>query len=89
MIVNGQGAPENKKDQFAPTLENINKDVSSFYMTVDQEIILEDLNNFSFRSFGGIRTQAQENTDNVRVITPPIISNEEIDAASQDRNAIG
>jgi hypothetical protein len=26
MIINGQGAPENSKDIFAPTLENINKD---------------------------------------------------------------
>jgi hypothetical protein len=89
MIVNGQGTPENSKDIFAPTLENINTDFSSIYLTKDQQIIIEDLNNFDFRSFGGIRTQAQERTDNVRISNPPIISNQEIDANTQDKNAIG
>lgn len=89
MIVNGQGAPENSKDIFAPTLENINKDLSSIYLTKDQQIVIEDLNNFSFRSFGGIKTQAQERTDNVRMSNPPIISNEEVDANTQDKKAIG
>ena len=70
-------------------MENINTDFSSIYLTKDQQIIIEDLNNFDFRSFGGIRTQAQERTDNVRISNPPIISNQEIDANTQDKNAIG
>jgi hypothetical protein len=89
MIVNGQGAPENSKDIFAPTLENINKDFSSIYLTKDQQIVIEDLNNFDFRSFGGINAQAQERTDNVRMSNPPIISNEEVDSNTQDKKAIG
>ena len=89
MIVNGQGAPDNSKDIFAPTLENINKDLSSICLTYDQQIVIEDLNNFDFRSFGGINTQAQEKTDNVRMSNPPIISNEEVDANTQDKKAIG
>ena len=89
MIINGQGAPENTKDAFAPTLENINKDMSSIYLTKDQQIVIEDLNNFDFRSFRGINTQAQERTDNVRMSNPPIISNEEVDANTQDKNSIG
>jgi hypothetical protein len=63
--------------------------LSSIYLTKDQQVVIEDLNNFDFRSFRGINTQAQERTDNVRMSNPPIISNEEIDANTQDKNSIG
>ena len=71
------------------TIENINKDASSLYLTYDQEIVLEDLNNFDFRSFGRINAQYQEKTSNVRMASQPIISNEVVDANTQDKNSIG
>jgi hypothetical protein len=89
MIVNGQGQPDNMKDPFSPTVENINKDKSSIYLTYDQQIDITDLNNFSFRSFGGLNAQFQEKTNNVRMSQQPIISNEIVDAETQDKNSIG
>jgi hypothetical protein len=89
MMINGQGTPNNRADSFAPTIENINKDASSLYLTYDQEIVLEDLNNFEFRSFGRINAQYQEKTSNVRMTSQPIISNEIVDANTQDKNSIG
>ena len=89
MIVNGQGQPDNTKDPFSPTVENINKDKSSIYLTYDQQIDITDLNNFSFRSFGGLNAQFQEKTNNVRMSQQPIVSNEIVDAETQDKNSIG
>jgi hypothetical protein len=78
-----------RRIDYKGTLENINKDASSLYLTYDQEIVLEDLNNFEFRSFGRINAQYQEKTDNVRMASKPIISNEIVDANTQDKNSIG
>jgi hypothetical protein len=47
------------------------------------------LNNFDFRSFGRINAQYQEKTNNVRMASQPIISNEIVDANTQDKNSIG
>lgn len=89
MIINGQGTPLNKKDKFSPTIENINSDASSIYLTKDQEIILTDMNNFEFRSFGAsTKTQYQQNINAV-VTDKKIISNEIVDANTQDKNSIG
>jgi hypothetical protein len=88
MIINGQGKPISK-DPFSPTIENINSDASSIYLTKDQEIVLTDINNFQFRSFGSsTKTQYQSNIDAI-VTDKKIISNEIVDANTQDKNSIG
>lgn len=50
IIRNGQGEPGNNVP-WIPTVENINKDPSSIYLTQGQEIIIDDINNnFSLAS---------------------------------------
>lgn len=50
IIRNGQGRQENNINWF-PTVENINRDPSSIYLTEGQEIVIDDINNnFSLAS---------------------------------------
>lgn len=50
IIRNGQGRQENNIP-WVPTVENINRDPSSFYLTQGQEIVIDDINNsFSLAS---------------------------------------
>ena len=51
IIRNGQGAVTNPVDKFATTVEDINTDKASIYMTSGQTIVLEDLNNFPLNSY--------------------------------------
>ena len=52
IIRNGQGAPTNNVP-WIPTVENINKDPSSIYLTQGQKIIIDDIQkNFSLASLG-------------------------------------
>lgn len=52
IIRNGQGLQENKIPWF-PTIENINVDPSSIYLTNGQKIVIDDIdNNFSLASLG-------------------------------------
>lgn len=52
MIRNGQGNQIDKKG-WIPTIENINVDKSSIYLTAGQEIVIDDIdNNFILSSFG-------------------------------------
>lgn len=52
IIRNGQGRQENKIP-WVPTVENINRDPSSIYLTQGQQIIIDDIsNNFSLLSLG-------------------------------------
>ena len=51
IIRNGQGRQENDIAWF-PTVENINTDPSSIYLTAGQKIQLDDLSNFSLASLG-------------------------------------
>jgi hypothetical protein len=70
-----------------PTVENINYDDSSIYMTSGQTIVLEDINNFPLDSFG---TGIQVQTQNVTVATDlTYVSNESDSAKNQDNKALG
>ena len=85
IIRNGQGRPSDS-NQFFSTVEDINRDMSSIYLTAGQEVILEDLNNFPLSSF-----QTKINPQSARYNTIPNkpISNEMVSAASQDTKSAG
>lgn len=52
IIRNGQG-PQAAKVGYVPTVENINRDPSSIYLTNGQQIVVDDIsNNFSLASLG-------------------------------------
>lgn len=52
IIRNGQG-PQASKVGYVPTVENINRDPSSIYLTNGQQIVIDDINNnFSLASLG-------------------------------------
>ena len=52
IIRNGQG-PQVAKVGYVPTIEDINKDPSSIYLTQGQKIVIDDINNnFSLKSLG-------------------------------------
>lgn len=52
IIRNGQG-PQASKAGYIPTVENINRDPSSIYLTNGQKIVIDDINNnFSLASLG-------------------------------------
>ena len=51
IIRNGQGKVTNPIDKFASTVEDINTDHTSIYMTSGQRIVLEDLSNFPMNSY--------------------------------------
>jgi len=85
IIRNGQGTPADP-DKFSSTVENINRDKSSIYLTAGQEVVLEDINNFPLSSFGtGIDPQVE------RFNSIPVkpISNEIVSAADQDKKTQG
>ena len=51
IIRNGQGKQVDQEG-WIPTVENINRDPSSIYLTNGQVVVLDDLKNFSLSSFG-------------------------------------
>jgi hypothetical protein len=84
IIRNGQGQPTDS-DPFAATIEDINSDDSSIYLTSSQKIVLEDLVNFPFRSYGkGLAKQSQT----ILEIEQAPTSNDVLSAQEQDSTAI-
>ena len=82
IIRNGQGIPFDA-DSFSTTVEDINSDKSSIYLTAGQEVVLEDISNFPFASYGrGIDPQNQ----NILEIELMPTTNDAVDAATQDAN---
>lgn len=58
--------------KFDPVVEDINRDGSMIFMTSTQEVIIEDLNYFPFRSFGtGINPQRQPVYESIRPLIIP------------------
>jgi hypothetical protein len=51
IIRNGQGRVTNPIDKFSTTVEDINSDNSSIYMTSGQRIVIDDLSNFPLNSY--------------------------------------
>lgn len=83
IITNGFG-PSKDPDMFSTTVEDINLDHSSIYLTNGQKISLSIINQFPFDSFGGISTQS----DNVTLLENPPIITRNSSAATQDKAAI-
>lgn len=80
IIRNGQGTPSDF-DKFSSTVENINRDKSSIYLTSGQEVVLEDINNFPLGSFNA---QINPQIERFNSIQAKPISNEILSATSQD-----
>ena len=85
IIRNGQGQPTDT-DPFAATIEDINKDDSSIYLTSSQKIVLEDLaNGFPFRSYGKALSKQSQT---ILEIEQAPTSNDILSAQQQDSTAI-
>ena len=83
IIVNKLG-PADAPTKFDTTVEDINKDGSSIYMTSTQAIFLEDINSFPLKSFG----------NNIDPISQPVLQiprkpvlTEITSPSEQDKNA--
>jgi hypothetical protein len=85
ILINNQGT-KSLTSKFDATVEDINRDGSSIYMTSTQEIFLEDINNFPLNSFG---TPISTVDQPVIELTSIPITNEIIPADEQDKNSIG
>jgi hypothetical protein len=82
IIRNGQG-PQSSPDYFEPTVENINTDNSTIWMTSGQTINIEDISLFPLKSFGEKQKVATSNVQNVNRIAT---STEVTSAINQDRS---
>jgi len=84
IIRNGQGR-QLVTDGWIPTVENINRDPSSIYLTEGQEIIIDDIqNNFSLAS---LQVSLQSVVTNSIPIQQQLTSIDTISPLEQDRNA--
>lgn len=82
IIRNGQGRTIDQEG-FIPTVENINRDPSSIYLTQGQKVIIDDIqNNFNLNSLGIV---LQNNITLSIPIQQNLTSYESISAAEQDR----
>jgi hypothetical protein len=89
IIRNGQGSPSNPSDPYSSTVEDINTDASSIYLTNGQKIVISSLltGEYPLNSFEKVNVVLQQqNVLNVSV--SQITSNETVDAASQDSNVL-
>lgn len=84
IIRNGQGNPTFKLDQFASTVEDINSDKSSIYLTAGQKINLS-LAKFPLDTFGIAVSPIDQP---VITKTAPATSNQINNAASQDQQSL-
>lgn len=81
IIRNGQGKQSNDVVWF-PTVEDINRDLSSIYLTAGQKIVIDDINNnFSLAS---LQTQLQKTQTNAIPIQQQLTSTNNISAQAQD-----
>lgn len=80
IIRNGQGKQVDNLGWF-PTVENINRDPSSIYLTAGQLIKIDDLSNFSLRS---LDVAVQNNRTNAIPVQQQLTSTDTISAATQD-----
>jgi len=83
IIRNGQGEVSNPVDKFATTVEDINSDSTSIYLTAGQSIVLNSIIEYPLNSFNNVDIQVQEQNVIASYYQPPI-SNDSQDAASQD-----
>ena len=86
IIRNGQGIPTNPNDKFATTVEDINSDNSSIYLTAGQKITINSIINYPLYSFDKVEYVTEEQNVITSYHQSPI-SNESIDAVAQDEIA--
>jgi hypothetical protein len=86
MIVNSQKIPNKVESESPTTIENINRDGSSIYLTSGQEITMVDLNNFPNRSYGNTNS-INPQVDQVIIIEQLPIINDFVPPANQDNNS--
>lgn len=85
IITNKQG-PANAPSKFDTTIEDINKDGSSIYLTSTQEIFLEDINNFPLKSFGSAIDPISQPV--LQIPRKPVLT-EITSPSEQDKKSIG
>ena len=82
IIRNGQGR-QLDNEGYTPTVENINRDQSSIYLTAGQKIVMDDINNnFSLASF---QINLEAVTTNSIPIQQQLTSNESLSPLEQDK----
>ena len=82
IIRNGQGRLTDPLDPFSTTVEDINSDGASIYLTTTQRIVINDLSNFPMNTYGqSVASTAVSKT--VAIFEKPV-SNDYSSAASQD-----
>lgn len=81
IIRNGQGKQSNNIPWF-PTVENINKDATSIYLTAGQKVVIDDINNnFSLAS---LQTELVKTQTNAIPIQQQLTSTNNLSARAQD-----
>jgi hypothetical protein len=83
IIRNGQGALTDPQDKFATTVEDINTDGASIYMTSGQRIVMDDLNNFPQNTYGNSIVSTEVSNTNTIFQIPA--SHDYTSAADQDK----
>jgi len=82
IIRNGQGRLTDPLDPFSTTVEDINSDAASIYLTTSQRIVIDDLNKFPLNTYGkSVASTAVAKT--VAIFEKPV-SNDYSSAAAQD-----
>ena len=82
IIRNGQGRLTDPLDPFSTTVENINSDGASIYLTTTQRIVIDDLNKFPLNTYG--RSVASTAVAKTVAIFEKPVSTEYTSAADQD-----
>ena len=75
------------KNPWSPTVENINYDQSSIYLTSDQSVQIDDLINFPINSFG-TSISLQNVSSNIVGLDRSPVSNDTVSPSQQDGSAI-
>jgi hypothetical protein len=82
IIRNGQGRLTDPLDPFSTTVEDINTDGTSIYLTTTQRIVIDDLNKFPLNTYG--RSVASTAVAKTVAIFEKPVSTEYTSAADQD-----
>lgn len=83
IIRNGQGSVTDPLDPFSTTVEDINTDKSSIYLTTSQRIVIDDLNNFPMATYGKSVVSTQI-ANTISIFEKPI-SNDYTSPSDQDK----
>jgi len=83
IIRNGQGALTDPQNKFSSTVEDINTDGASIYMTSVQRIVIDDLSNFPQKTYGNPVASTEVSSTNTIFQIPA--SHDYTSAADQDK----